>query len=160
MPVMTQQNKELPRQNTQRNLACFNAPFGILNIGGKREKASPRGEAFCFSPAPGYQPPATSYCPLFTVHCHSPGGLSQFACLNLKQKFPEEGRRQANHATTPQGGRRRVVPGRPFSRSLEPSGAAQAVRRNPGCPTRQLPARWMCQRHPRLEVPHPSLMLA
>jgi hypothetical protein len=29
-------------------LAHLDAPFGILNISGKREKASPRGEAFCF----------------------------------------------------------------------------------------------------------------
>jgi hypothetical protein len=105
---MTQQNNGLPRQNTPRNLAHFNGPFGILNIGGKREKASPRGEAFCFSlvagsrlPATSYGPPATSYCSLFTVT--APEGV-QFACLNPKQKFLEEGRRQANYATTPQGG--------------------------------------------------------
>jgi hypothetical protein len=78
---MTQQNNGLPRQNTSRNLAHFDALFGILNIGGKREKASPRGEAFCFSlitdhrlpasgfrlPAPGHQLRATGYCPPTTV---------------------------------------------------------------------------------------------
>jgi hypothetical protein len=70
---MTQQNNGLPRQNTSRNLAHFDAPFGILNIGGKREKASPRGEAFCFSlitdhrlPAPWL--PATGYRLLTTDH--------------------------------------------------------------------------------------------
>jgi hypothetical protein len=113
---MSIDSARLPRQNTKRNLACFDAPFGILNIGGKREKASPRGEAFCFSLT-------TVHRPLTTVPVPED---SQFACLNPKQKFLEKGRRQANHATTPQGGRRRVVPGRLFS--LVP----RTLRRGPG----------------------------
>jgi hypothetical protein len=128
--VMTVDFTRLPRQNTSRNLAHFDAPFGILNIGGKREKASPRGEAFCFwvitgsrLPATGHQLQATVHCPLTTV---TRPEVSQFACLNPKQKSLEEGRRQANHPTTPQGGRRRVVPGRLFS--LVP----RILRRGPG----------------------------
>jgi hypothetical protein len=37
--VMTHENNELPRQNTQRNLAHFDAPFGILNIEWKKRKS-------------------------------------------------------------------------------------------------------------------------
>jgi hypothetical protein len=32
--VMTPDNTPLTRQNTERNLACFDAPFGILKIEG------------------------------------------------------------------------------------------------------------------------------
>jgi hypothetical protein len=36
--VTTQQKKQLPSQNRQRNLACFQPEFGILKIGRKNQK--------------------------------------------------------------------------------------------------------------------------